>query len=51
MEEGLELAPKDGNKYAYLLKVRANSADLMYEILDGKDIILAEGLLDDRIAA
>ena len=41
----------DGNKYAYLLEVRANGGDLMYEILDGEDIILAERLLNDRVAA
>lgn len=40
-----------GNKYAYLLEVRPNGVDLMYEILDGEDIVLAERLLDDRVAA
>ena len=50
--KALELVPRDdGNKYAYLLEVGANGGDLMYEVLDGEDIVLAERLLNDRVAA
>jgi len=38
-------------QYAYLLEVRTNGGDFMYEILNGEDIILGERLLDDRVAA
>ena len=41
----------DGNERAYLLEVRANGVDLMYEIFDGEDIVLAERFLNDRVAA
>lgn len=41
----------DGNERAYLLEVRANGVDLMYEILNGDDVVLAERFLDDRVVA
>lgn len=35
--------------YPYLLEVGANSDDLVDEILNGEDVVLAEGLLDNLV--
>ena len=35
--------------YPYLLKVGANSDDLVDEILNGENVVLAEGLLDNLV--
>ena len=34
---------------AHLLEVGASSEDLVYEIFDGEDVVLAESLLDDAV--
>ena len=35
--------------YPYLLEVGANSDDLVDEILNGEDVVLAESFLDDSV--